>query len=82
MIGEGERIPGMGVQVERMETIRRTIITVDDEEVAHNPLVAAWVEALSNAAKQAHTDVEFIRRTYERPPVNLGYRKIKDNPQA
>jgi hypothetical protein len=44
---------GIGVTVAHSEFLAQTVIIVNDEEMAANPLVRAWVEALANAEKTA-----------------------------
>lgn len=49
---------GSGVTVAHSEFLAQTVIIVNDEEQAANPLVKAWVEALANAEKTATREAE------------------------
>lgn len=52
---------GIGVHVERSDFLAQTFIVVNDEEMAHNPLVKAWVEALANASKTADREIKLTK---------------------
>lgn len=48
---------GIGVTVQHSDFLGQTLIIVNDEEQALNPLVRAWVEALANAEKTAEREL-------------------------
>lgn len=52
---------GIGVHVERSEFLGQTFIVINDEEMAHNPLVRLWVEALANAQTTAEREIELSK---------------------
>ena len=62
MNGEGELVTGLGIRVERCEALQQTIIIVGDQEMAHNDLAKAWVEALENQANAGRRYLEYRRK--------------------
>lgn len=49
---------GSGVTVAHSDFLAQTIIIVNDEEQAANPLVKLWVEALANAEQTAAREID------------------------
>jgi hypothetical protein len=53
---------GIGVTVAHSDFLGQTVIIVNDEEQAANPLVRAWVEALANAEKTAVRELDLQKK--------------------
>lgn len=53
---EGARINGSGIRVETSNLTRQTTIIVTAEELAGNPLVKNWVDAIIRASDTACTE--------------------------
>jgi hypothetical protein len=62
--GEAEMVTGLGTRVQRNDMMLRVDITVTYEELRHNPLAKAWVEALENQSIAGHRYVEFLAKKY------------------
>lgn len=78
--GEMEPIHGLGITVQYNRLTGQTLIMVTDEELRHNPLARAWVEALENMESAGKRQLDFLARQFLRTDVNLGERNKHAQP--